>query len=481
MHLSENEGIEGKTFVVTGGYGFLGAALALELIRRGAALVRSIDIRSSSPWSTQLQNAGVVSILGDITCKKDVEKALRGADCVFHVASYGMSGKQMLQVGRIHNVNINGTCLILDSCVKLGVKRLVYVSTSNVVFGGQEIRNGDETLPYWPLDDHVEHYSRSKSIAEQLVLKYNGRPLRETNGECLYTCAIRPPAIYGPGENRHIPRVLKATQLGLLLFKVGDPTIKTDWLYVDNLVLALVLASMGLLDDNPARKGKPMAAGQAYFISDGHPVNTCQFLSPLLKSLDYDMPKITLPLPFALVFAKICWVLYTILYPWLDKPWLPQPIFLPAEIYKLGVTHYFSFQKAKLELGYVPVVSPKEGMAATISYWRERKRQSLDGPTIFTWLFCVIGMTSLFAVAFLPVFGPLSLLKAFALLLFRSEQGIQIVFYMAAAAHLIEATYAWHLARKVNPANSKGWFWQTFALGFFSLRFLLKRARTQVG
>jgi len=89
-----------------------------------------------------------------------------------------MSGKEMLQVGRIDNVNINGTCLILDTCVKLGVKRLVYVSTSNVVFGGQEILNGDETLPYWPLDDHVDHYSRSKSIAEQLVLKYNGRPLR---------------------------------------------------------------------------------------------------------------------------------------------------------------------------------------------------------------------------------------------------------------------------------------------------------------
>jgi len=64
MHLSENEGIEGKTFVVTGGYGFVGAALALELLRRGAAQVRSIDTRSSSTWSTQLQNAGVLSILG---------------------------------------------------------------------------------------------------------------------------------------------------------------------------------------------------------------------------------------------------------------------------------------------------------------------------------------------------------------------------------------------------------------------------------
>lgn len=57
--------------------------------------------------------------------------------------------------------------------------------------------------------------------------------------------------------------------MGLLSFKVGNASIKTDWVYVDNLVLALILASMGLLDDIPGRK-HPIAAGQAYFISDGN-------------------------------------------------------------------------------------------------------------------------------------------------------------------------------------------------------------------
>lgn len=45
--------------------------------------------------------------------------------------------------------------------------------------------------------------------------------------------------------------------------------MKSDWVYVDNLVLALILASMGLLDDIPGRVGQPVAAGQPYFISDG--------------------------------------------------------------------------------------------------------------------------------------------------------------------------------------------------------------------
>lgn len=96
---------------------------------------------------------------------------------------------------------------------------------------------------------------------------------REKNGEHLYTCAIRPAGIYGPGEERHFPRIVNFAKLGLVVFRVGDPTIKSDWVYVDNLVVALLLASMGLLDDIPGREGCPVAAGQSYFISDGNLYN----------------------------------------------------------------------------------------------------------------------------------------------------------------------------------------------------------------
>lgn len=93
---------------------------------------------------------------------------------------------------------------------------------------------------------------------------------RENNGKCLYTCAVRPAAIYGPGEERHLPRIVSLVRLGLVPFKIGAPSVKTDWIYVDNLVLALVLASMGLLDDIPGKTGHPIAAGQPYFVSDGN-------------------------------------------------------------------------------------------------------------------------------------------------------------------------------------------------------------------
>lgn len=92
---------------------------------------------------------------------------------------------------------------------------------------------------------------------------------RNRTGGCLYTCAVRPAAIYGPGEDRHLPRIIAMARLGLILFRIGDKTVKSDWVFVDNLVLALILASMGLLDDIPGKEKRPIAAGQAYFISDG--------------------------------------------------------------------------------------------------------------------------------------------------------------------------------------------------------------------
>ncbi|PIN04243.1 C-3 sterol dehydrogenase/3-beta-hydroxysteroid dehydrogenase [Handroanthus impetiginosus] len=476
MHLSENEGIEKNTFVVIGGLGFVGSALCLELVRRGAHQVRAFDLLSESPWSDDLHSQGIFCIQGDVSKRQDVEKALHGADCVFHLASYGMSGKEMLQYGRVDEININGTCHILDACLELGIKRLVYVSTYNVVFGGKEIVNGNEALPYFPLDDHVDPYGRSKSIAEQLVLKSNGRPFKKKKGT-FYSCAIRPAAIYGPGEERHLPRIMKLAKLGLLPFKIGGKNVKSDWVYVDNLVLALLLASMGLLDDIPGRARQPIAAGQAYFISDGYPVNSFEFLQPLLKSLDYDLPKLSLAVPHALLLGKLFWVFYSLLYPWLSRRWLPQPLILPAEVYKVGVTHYFSFLKAKEELGYRPMVSPQEGMAATIAYWKERKRRALDGPTIYTWLLVVMGMMMLFCAAYMPDFGPVPLCRAIGLFFLHSITALRLLFLLSVAAHVGEAVYAWKLATKVDPANARGWFWQTFALGIFSLRYLLKRAQ----
>ncbi|CAO2817465.1 unnamed protein product [Amaranthus hypochondriacus] len=444
MKMKEEEGIEGKTFVVTGGLGFVGSTLCFELIRKGAHQIRILDLpSSSSPSSPLLSQPAVVCILGDITHKENVKTALQGADCVFHIASFGNSGKEMLQTSRI-----------------------------------DEIVNGDENLPYIPPHQHISPYARTKAVAEHLVLSYNATPFRE-NGGCLYTCAVRPGAVYGAGEGRTFPRIINYAKLRLLLFKVGDSNVKTDWIYVDNLVHGLLLASVGLLHEFPDKQKHPIAAGNSYFISDGIPVNTFEFIHPLLDSLEYGQPRASLSVPCALSFGRLCWVFYTILYPLLNVSWLPQPLILPADVYQVGVTHYFCQKKAREELGYIPRVSPQEGMSIMISYWRDEKRKSLDCPSIYPWIFCVCGLSCLFAINFLPNIGPITLLKDIALFIFRSTRNIQIFSSIVAIGHTSEAIFAWFLAKKVDRTNAKGWFWQTLLLATFSLRLLLKRAGPQ--
>ena len=287
---------------------------------------------------------GIQFILGDICHLSDIENAFQGVDvaCVFHIASYGMSGREQLNRSLIEEVNVGGTDNILQACRRRGVPRLVYTSTFNVVFGGQVIRNGDESLPYLPLHLHPDHYSRTKSIAEKKVLSANGTAL-ERGGGVLSTCALRPAGIYGPGEQRHLPRIVSYMEKGLFRFVYGDPKSLVEFVHVDNLVQAHILASEAL----KANKGH-IAAGQPYFISDGRPVNNFEFFRPLVEGLGYKFPSIRLPLTLIYCFAFLTEMTHFIL----GRLYNFQPFLTRTEVYKTGVTHYFSLEKAKKELGY---------------------------------------------------------------------------------------------------------------------------------
>ena len=286
---------------------------------------------------------GIKFIHGDIRHLSDIERAFQDGDvtCVFHIASYGMSGREQLNRNLIEEVNVAGTDNILQACRKRGVPRLVYTSTFNVVFGGQVIRNGDESLPYLPLHLHPDHYSRTKSIAEKKVLEANGTSL-ESNG-VLRTCALRAAGIYGPGEQRHLPRIVSYIERGLFKFVYGDPRSLVEFVHVDNLVQAHILAAEALKAD----KGY-IASGQPYFISDGRPVNNFEFFRPLVEGLGYPFPSIRLPLTIIYCFAFLTEMAHFIL----GQLYNFQPFLTRTEVYKTGVTHYFSLEKAKKELGY---------------------------------------------------------------------------------------------------------------------------------
>lgn len=328
-----------ETILITGGCGYFGYRLAQCLHKKGARLIL-LDTAASK----QEVPEDIKFVQGDIREYAQVEKAIRGVDCVFHVASYGMSGREQLNWDLIEAVNVQGTKNILRACVEQGVSRLVYTSTFNVVFGGQEIKNGDEDLPYLPLHLHPDHYSRTKSLAEMAVLKANGTALKGSSG-VLRTCALRPAGIYGPGEQRHLPRIVGYIEKGIFRFVYGDPNSLVEFVHVDNLVTAHKLAAESLTKEKQHR-----SAGQAYFISDGRPVNNFEFFRPLVEGLGYPFPKLRLPITLIYFFAFLTEMIHHLIGPLYNF----QPLLTRTEVYKTGVTHYFSMAKAKAELGYQP-------------------------------------------------------------------------------------------------------------------------------
>ncbi|KJE91765.1 hypothetical protein CAOG_002855 [Capsaspora owczarzaki ATCC 30864] len=364
----------GRTFALTGGGGYFGRRLCSLLLRNGASAVHLFDMRIVLPTDlTPDQLARIKTFEGDIRDSVLTESCFRGVDVVFHIASYGMSGKEQLQHKLIYAVNVLGTESVLQAAKRCKVKALVYTSTTNVIFCGKPIINGDETLPYCDLALHTDNYSRTKSIAEKRVLEVNGSPFEESSAPAvLKTCALRAAGIYGENEERHFPRIVGIYQGRPVQHDVRSPTNRVEFVYVDNLAEAHILAANSLL----APPGFDLAAGQAYFISDGEPVNNFEFMRPLVEGLGYKYP--TLVLPYTLVFYMamvIEWTHYVV-----GRFYNFQPLLTRTEVNKTGVTHFFSIDKARHHLAYVPRVTPKEGMRRLVASFvekEERERRAL--------------------------------------------------------------------------------------------------------
>lgn len=175
-----------------------------------------------------------VYLVGDIANLDSLREVFDHStpDLVISLAGYGMSGSAMLDSYMCNLVNYEGTKNIIQVCREKNVQRLIYTSTYNVVYGGDPIENGTEALDYYPIDNHTDAYSATKAKAEIEILNANGTIT--ASGDILVTSVIRPAAIYGPDEERHLPRIVKIMDLGLFAFRIGDPIV--DWVHIDNLV-----------------------------------------------------------------------------------------------------------------------------------------------------------------------------------------------------------------------------------------------------
>lgn len=325
--------------VITGGSGFVGSRLAVRLLEEGMMPVL-VDVAPLFPLSGVDANQYEFHQV-DITDEESLKRVFRDAKVVFHVASYGMSGSAQLNRKKVRQVNVQGTKIVLKIALRCCVEVLVVTSTYNVVFGGVPIDGGDETYPYYPLKSHVDEYSRSKAESEMLVLAANGTEM--VNKRVMKTCAIRPAAIWGKGETRHMARVMKYIRQGIFFFRFGDRKAKMDFVHVNNLVAAHILAYKNL------KEGSSSAAGNAYFISDGEAerINNFVFFGQLASGLGYPGPVIDIPIWIVYLCALFMEIVHRCIGTF-------EPLLTRAEVLKSGVCHWFRIDKARRDLRYQP-------------------------------------------------------------------------------------------------------------------------------
>jgi nucleoside-diphosphate-sugar epimerase len=296
--------------------------------------VRSIG-RSPQP---ELVAKGVEVVCGDLTDATAVSAACEGVDAVFHVAARaGVWGSWE----SFYGPNVIGTRNVLSACRKWQVKRLVYTSTPSVVFNGDSIRGGDESLPYGK--NWLCHYAETKALAEQEALA--------ANSEKLQVVALRPHLIFGPGDPHLLPRVVGSVKAGRLRI-VGDGSAKVDVSYVGNVADAHLDAFDAL------ERGK--GAGQAYFISHGEPVDLWPWLNSILEGLGQPPLTQKIPLPLAYGIGALCEGVWKVLRRRTDPP---ITRFVAVELAK---DHYFDIRKAQHVLGYRPRVPMNEALKLTI-------------------------------------------------------------------------------------------------------------------
>jgi nucleoside-diphosphate-sugar epimerase len=422
-----------------GGSGFVGQNLVAQLLQRQTARVLVYDcaaaplapaLPSRRGQRRELYKAGnVEDAEGLLSVMRDF-----GPTAVVHLAGWGMSGPDMLDA-KCERVNVEGTRASLQAAIQCGVESFIYLSTYNVVFHGQEIVAGDETMPYSAPERHTDCYSPSKAEAEKLVLAANGS--RCAGGGKLLTCALRPAAIYGAGEQRHFPRIVRLVDLGLNI-RIGNAIV--DWVHVDNLVSAILLAHTRLASIKGRADKAP--AGRAYFISDGEPVDNFDFLAPVIASRYKTPPQLALPVSLCLCVA---WVMEII-----HKLTGLGPLVTRAEVFKVGVTHHFSTSRAYWELGYVPLISSRQGAQDMAKSLILQNKYFFDLPHCLWWMLIVGGMALLALFSIGPelsgaVQGFLAPVQTFALWLFGSRYMLQVVLALACAAHVTEAAYAFFL------------------------------------
>jgi nucleoside-diphosphate-sugar epimerase len=319
--------------LVTGGTGFTGKALVLRLLAEGHE-VTALDYKEGLK-TAELRERGARVVIGSVTDREVVRRAMAGAEVVHHLAA--AFRETDVPQSFYDEVNVGGTKNVLEAAFDQGVRKLVYCSTCGV-HGNVDHPPASEDAPIQPAD----YYQRTKYQAEPLVLDFFRRGLPAV--------ILRPAAIYGPGDPERFLLIFRRVARGTFPM-FGDGRTYYHPLYIDNLIDAFLLAM---------EEGR--GDGEAYLIADDEYLEIEELVKRTASALGVPVKIPHYPV-WPVVAAghlveKAC------------KPFGVKPPIFPRRVDWYRQNRAFKIDKAKRELGYAPRVDIDEGLSRTAAWYR---------------------------------------------------------------------------------------------------------------
>lgn len=221
-------------FLVTGAAGFLGSALANRLAQ-GGNVVRGLDDLSTG--DPQVLIPEVQFTRGDINDRPKLWTQLQDIDCVYHLAARVSVPESLLYPREYNQVNVGGTVTLMEAMRDVGVRRVVFIS-SGAIYGEQDVQ---------PVKEDAIPNPRSPYAVSKLAAEYYVRTIGQLWG--IETVCLRVFNAYGPGQHLPpvhapvIPNLLRQARLSGTIVVHGDGLQTRDYVYVDDVVNAMVSAA----------------------------------------------------------------------------------------------------------------------------------------------------------------------------------------------------------------------------------------------